>query len=183
MKYSDLAYWSARAGEWAVGYFGSLRNRPVRAQLTPGEFAARIPSLPPEQPETMDAIFSDFERLVPDAMTHWQHPRFFAYFPANASPASILAEQLANSLACNCLLWQASPAASELESRMTDWLRNAVGLPESFSGVIHDTATTATVCAVLTMREKALQWKGNREGLQGQKVLRIYASGENTFVN
>ena len=127
----------------------------------------------------MEDIFSDFERLVPDAMTHWQHPRFLAYFPANASPASMIAEQLANSMSCNCMLWQASPAATELEGKMVDWLRDAVGLPSRFSGLIHDTATTATICAVLTMRERALGWAGNSEGLQGQKVLRIYASGEN----
>ena len=127
----------------------------------------------------MEDIFSDFERLVPDAMTHWQHPRFLAYFPANASPASMIAEQLANSMSSNCMLWQASPAATELEGKMVDWLRDAVGLPSRFSGLIHDTATTATICAVLTMRERALGWAGNSDGLQGQKVLRIYASGEN----
>ncbi len=179
MEYSDLAQWSARAGEWAARYFGTLRDRPVRAQTVPGEFAARIPSAAPEHPESMEEIFSDFERLVPDAMTHWQHPRFLAYFPSNAAPASMIAEQLANAMSCNCMLWQASPAATELEGRMVDWLRDAVGLPPRFSGLIHDTATTATICAVLTMRERALNWTGNTDGLQGQKVLRIYASGEN----
>lgn len=179
MEYSDLAKWSARAGEWATRYFGTLRDRPVRAKAVPGEFAARIPPKAPENPESMEDIFSDFERFVPDAMTHWQHPRFLAYFPSNAAPASMIAEQLANAMSCNCMLWQASPAATELEGRMVDWLRDAVALPPRFSGLIHDTATTATVCAVLTMRERALGWTGNSHGLQGQKVLRIYASGEN----
>ena len=179
MEYADLARWSARAGEWATRYFETLRDRPVRAQTVPGEFAACIPAKAPENPESMEDIFSDFELLVPDAMTHWQHPRFLAYFPANAAPASMIAEQLANAMSCNCMLWQASPAATELEGRMVDWLRDAVGLPPHFTGLIHDTATTATVCAVLTMRERALDWTGNSYGLQGRKVLRIYASGEN----
>ena len=179
MRYSDLGHWSARAGEWATRYYATLKDRPVRSNSVPGEFAALIPSMPPELPEPMEDIFADFERLVPDAMTHWQHPRFLAYFPANAAPASILAEHLANSMSCNCMLWQASPAASELEGRMIEWLRDAVGLPSHFTGLIHDTATTATICAVLTMRERALRWAGNSQGLQGQNTLRIYASGEN----
>ena len=179
MKYSELEYWSARAGKWATRYHATLRDRPVRAQCSPGEFAAQIPGQAPESAESMETIFADFERLVPDSMTHWQHPRFLAYFPANAAPASILADQLVNSIACNCLLWQASPAASELEGRMIDWLRIALGLPDGFSGLIHDSATTATVCAVMTMRERATAWSSNKEGLHGQGVLRVYASAEN----
>ena len=179
MKYSDLDYWSARAGQWTSTYYETLRDRPVRAQSVPGEFADQIPAQAPELAESMDDIFADFETLVPDAMTHWQHPRFLAYFPANAAPASILAEQLANAMSCNCMLWQASPAASELEGRMIEWLRDAAGLPGHFTGLIHDTATTATFCAVLTMRELATGWAGGTDGLQGQKVLRVYASDEN----
>ena len=112
-------------------------------------------------------------------MTHWQHPRFFAYFSANASPASIIAEQLANYISANCMLWQTSPAATELEQRVTDWFRDSLGLGQSFTGVIHDSATTATFCSVLTMRERALSWEGLGQGLQGMPVLRVYATGEN----
>lgn len=119
---------------------------------------------------------ADFEGLIPDGMTHWQHPRFFAYFPSNASPAAIIAEQLAATLAAQCMLWQTSPAATELEVRMVDWLRQAVGLPEDFSGVFQDTASSATLCAILTLRERALDWQGNRRGLSGLPTLRVYAS-------
>jgi aromatic-L-amino-acid decarboxylase len=111
-------------------------------------------------------------------MTHWQHPRFFAYFPANAAPASMLAEQLVNAMGCNALIWQTSPAATEVEQVMVDWLRQAVGLPEGFVGTIHDSATVATLSAVLTMRERVLEWRGLEDGLAGAPVLRFYASAE-----
>jgi aromatic-L-amino-acid decarboxylase len=124
----------------------------------------------------MDAIFDDFERLIVPGMTHWQHPRFFAYFPANAAPVSIVAEHLVNSLAAQCMLWQTSPAATELETRMMDWLRHALGLPAGFSGVIQDSASSATLAAVLVMREKATAWRGNTKGLAGQVRLRVYTS-------
>ena len=179
MRYSDLPEWSSKAGAWAGRYYTSLRGRPVRPQSRPGEFLRGIPADAPEHPEPMERVFADFESLVPDAMTHWQHPRFFAYFPANAAPASILAEQVISTLACNCMLWQTSPAGTELEQRMVEWFRNSVGLPDRFAGLIQDSATTATFCAVLTMREKALAWRGLTQGLSGGPVIRIYASPEN----
>ena len=111
-------------------------------------------------------------------MTHWQHPRFFAYFPSNASVASIVAEQLVNTIAAQCMLWQTSPAATEIEEVMVQWLRSALGLPKHFSGTIHDAATTATLSAVLTMRELALDHKGLEKGLFEQKPLRIYSSAQ-----
>jgi aromatic-L-amino-acid decarboxylase len=115
---------------------------------------------------------------VPPGITHWQHPRFFAYFPANASPASMLAEQLANAIAAQGMIWQTSPAVTEIEQVMIQWLRQSLGLPEGFTGTIHDSATTATLSAVLTMREQALAFQGNLKGLSAQPTLRIYASAE-----
>ena len=179
MKYTELPEWSRRAATWAESYFATIRRRPVRPDIEPGEFLSQLPMSAPEDAEGMERIFSDFERLVPDAMTHWQHPRFFAYFPANAAPASILAEQLANYMGANCMLWQTSPAATELECRMVDWFRDSLGLPAHFKGVIHDSATVANLCAVLTMREKALNWEGIARGLHGSPQLRIYATAEN----
>jgi len=176
MDKSDFRYWSHQAADWAADYHASLAERPVRAQVMPGEIGAHIDAEPPESPQSMETIFSDFERVVPDGMTHWQHPRFFAYFPSNAAPAAIIAEQLAGAMAAQCMLWQTSPAATELEIKMVDWLRQAVGLPGDFKGVLQDTASSATLCAVLTMRERALNWTGNQEGLAGKATLRIYAS-------
>ncbi|MDQ2065567.1 pyridoxal-dependent decarboxylase [Xinfangfangia sp. CPCC 101601] len=178
MDHEDLRHWSKRAADWAADYHAGLRDRPVRAPLVPGAVAASLPTQPPEAPEPIAQIFEDFERIVPPGMTHWQHPRFFAYFPANAAPASILAEQLVNAMACQGMIWQTSPAATEVEQVMITWLREALGLPESFTGTLHDSATTATLSAVLTMREQALGFEGILKGLSGQPRLRLYASAE-----
>ena len=178
MNHDDLRHWSKRAADWAHAYHAGLRDRPVRPQTAPGATAAALPTAAPEAPEPMEAIFADFERIVPGAMTHWQHPRFFAYFPANAAPASMLAEQLANAIAAQCMLWQTSPAATEIEEVMVRWLRDALGLRSHFTGTIHDSATTATLSAILTMREQALGWQGNAEGLSALPRLRLYASAE-----
>ncbi len=172
----DFRKWSHRAADWGADYHATLRDRPVRAQTQPGEIAAKIADAPPEAGEGMDAIFADFEAIIPDGMTHWQHPRFFAYFPSNAAPAAIVAEQLAGAISAQGMLWQTSPVLTELEVKMIDWLRQAVDLPVDFKGVLQDTASSATLCAVLTMRERALDWAGNRDGLSGQPRLRVYAS-------
>ena len=173
MDKNEYRHWARRAADWGADYHDGLAERPVRPPVRPGEVAAKLAKAPPEQAEPMEAIFADFERIVPDAMTHWQHPRFFAYFPANAAPASMIADQLATAMAAQCMLWQTSPAATEMEQVMIDWLRQAVGLPEGFSGTLQDSATTATLCAVLVMRERALGWQGLHEGLSGGPRLRI----------
>ncbi|NOX39162.1 MAG: aspartate aminotransferase family protein [Alphaproteobacteria bacterium] len=178
MDKSDFTKWSNRATDWGQTYLDTLRERPVRAQVSPGEIMAKLPPQAPEQPEDMEEIFNDFANIVPDGMTHWQHPRFFAYFPANAAPASMIAEQLANTMAAQCMLWQTSPAATEIETRMVEWLRDALGLAPHFSGVIQDSATSSTLSAILTMRERALSWRGNKSGLSGEKPVRIYASAQ-----
>ncbi len=178
MNHDDLRIWSKRAADWAHDYHAGLRGRPVRAPLIPGAISSQLPSTPPETPEPMEDIFADFDRIVPPGLTHWQHPRFFAYFPANASPASMLAEQLANAIAAQGMLWQTSPAVTEIEQVMIDWLRQSLGLPEGFTGTIHDSATTATLSAILTMREQALDWAGLTEGLSSQPRLRLYASAQ-----
>ncbi|MEM1066451.1 MAG: pyridoxal-dependent decarboxylase [Pseudomonadota bacterium] len=178
MNHDDLNHWSKRAADWARDYHAGLRDRPVRPDVTPGEIAAMLPHEAPEAPEPMERIFADFERIVPEGMTHWQHPRFFAYFPANAAPASMLAEQLANAIAAQGMLWQTAPAATEIEEVMVRWLGGALGLPARFSGTIHDSATVATLSAVLAMREAALDWAGNADGLSGQPQLKLYAGDQ-----
>lgn len=175
---TDWRKWAVRAAEWGIDYRASLRQRPVRPRIEPGAVATQLPKRPPESPEPMEAVFADFERIIVPGMTHWQHPRFFAYFPANAAPASIVAEQLVAAMAAQCMLWQTSPAATELETVVLDWFRQALGLPDAFSGVIQDSASSATLAAVLVMRERALQWRGNKVGLSGAPRLRIYVSPE-----
>ena len=178
MEIIDYKKWSNKATEWGSNYLLDLQNKPVRPNIEPGSVASLLPDAPPEEAEDPEVIFSDFEKIVPNAMTHWQHPRFFAYFPSNASVASIVAEQLVNTIAAQCMLWQTSPAATEIEEVMVQWLRSALGLPKHFSGTIHDAATTATLSAVLTMRELALNHKGLEKGLFEQKPLRIYSSAQ-----
>ena len=176
MDSEEFRQWSRTAADWGADYRAGLRERPVRAQTKPGDIAGQIADTAPEAGEAMETIFADFERIIPDGLTHWQHPRFFAYFPANAAPVSVIADYLVTSVAAQCMLWQTSPAATELETRVVDWLRQALGLPHGFSGVIQDSASTATLAAVLVMREKALLWKGNSEGLAAHRAVRVYAS-------
>ncbi len=178
MRWSDFPKWGRWAADWAANYHAGLRDRPVRAQTAPGEIAATIAERPPEHAEPMDAIFADFEARIMPGMTHWQHPRFFAYFPANAAPVSVVAEYLVSAMAAQCMLWQTSPAATELETKVLDWLRQALGLPEGFAGVIQDSASSATLTAVLVMRERALDFRGNAQGLAGNQPVRVYASDQ-----
>jgi aromatic-L-amino-acid decarboxylase len=170
--------WAVRAAEWGADYRDGIAERPVRAQTKPGDIAGQIATTPPETGEAMETVFADFERIIVPGMTHWQHPRFFAYFPANAAPVSVVAEHLVNALAAQCMLWQTSPAATELETAMLGWLRQAVGLPDAFHGVIQDSASSATLAAVLTMRERAHRWQGNTRGIANLPQLRIYASDQ-----
>ncbi len=176
MNNDDFKYWMERAAQWSAEYRATVGEHAVRSQLDPGDISAQIASSPPEAAHSMEAIFDDFTRIIPAGMTHWQHPRFFAYFPSNAAPPAVVAEVLATAIGAQCMLWQTSPAATELEVKMVDWLRQATGLPDSFEGVLQDTASSATLCAILTMREIALNFKGNEEGLFGQPTLRVYAS-------
>ncbi|MEM6371458.1 MAG: pyridoxal-dependent decarboxylase [Pseudomonadota bacterium] len=178
MNWDEFAGWSKEIADWGAAYHKGLRDRPVRAQVKPGEVAAQLPLSPPTAPEDMSTILKDFEHIVMPGMTHWQHPRFFAYFCANAAPPSMLAEQLVNTVAAQCMLWQTAPAATEMEGRMVDWMRQALGLADGFTGVIQDSASSATLSAVLTMRERATVYTGNREGLSGKGHLRIYCSHE-----
>ena len=178
MNWDEFSGWSKHIADWGAQYHKTLRDRPVRAQTKPGDIASQLPASPPAQPDDMAAIMRDFEDIVMPGMTHWQHPRFFAYFPANAAPPSMLAEQLVNTVAAQCMLWQTSPAATEVEGRMVDWLRQALGLAEGFTGVIQDSASSATLSAVLTMRERATGYTGNREGLSGKGHLRVYCSDQ-----
>ncbi len=164
--------------DWMAEYLETVEQYPVRAQTKPGEIAAKLPDAPPEAGEAMERIFADFKADVMPGITHWQHPRFFAYFSANSSPPSVLAEMLTATLAAQCMLWQTSPAATEMETKVLDWLRQMIGLPEGFHGVIQDTASGAILCAILTGREKATAWQGNEEGLAACPPLAVYTSEE-----
>lgn len=164
--------------DWIADYLESVEDYPVRSQIQPGEVEDRLPAFPPQDGEAFSAIFEEFKSVVMPGITHWQHPKFFAYFPGNSSPPSVLAEMLTAALGTNAMLWQTSPAATEMEIRMVDWLRQACGLDEGFSGSIQTTASEASLSALLMAREKCSDYRINASGFQGEPVLRIYVSAE-----
>ncbi len=167
--------------DWVADYMKNVGDYPVLPMVAPGELRSQLPAEPPDGGEPMDAILADFERLILPGITHWNHPRWFAYFPANNSGPSILAELIAAGLGVNAMNWQTSPSATELEERVMDWLRRMIGLPEDFHGVIQDTASTATLCALICARERTTEFTVNQRGLTAwpaHQPLRIYASQE-----
>ena len=178
MEHEEFRREAHRLVDWMADYLAEVERYPVRAQVKPGEIAARLPAAPPVAAEPFADILADFERIVMPGMTHWQHPDFFAYFPGNSSPPSVLAEMLTATLGAQCMLWQTSPAATEMETRVLDWLRQMTGLPEGFVGVIQDSASSATLCAILSARERATGWRANEEGLGACPPLTFYASEE-----
>lgn len=164
--------------EWMAAYMENIEKYPVKASVKPGEIFGRLPAAPPENPESFEKIISDFEEIIMPGITHWQHPAFFAYFPANSSPPSVLAEMITAALGVQCMIWETSPAAAELEEKVMIWLRDLTGLPQSFTGVIQDTASTATLAAILTAREKTTGFSSNFEGMNSGRTLRVYCSAQ-----
>ena len=162
--------------DWVADYFEEIEKYPVLSPIKPGSVLNQLPENPPCEGESLETIFEDFKKIIIPGITHWQHPSWFAYFPANNSPPSVLAELLTAGLGAQCMVWQTSPAAVELEERVMEWLRQLLGLPEGMQGVIQDTASTATLVALLTAREKATDFESNRKGLN--KPLIIYISEE-----
>jgi aromatic-L-amino-acid decarboxylase len=163
--------------DWIADYRAGVEARPVMAKTAPGEVKAMLPASPPQQPESFDAILADLDRVVMPGITTWQHPRFFGYFPSNALLASVLGDFVSTGLGVNGLAWQASPALTEVEEVVTDWMRQMLGLSGAWSGVISDTASTSTLVALLCARERASQYSLARGGLQGEaKPLVVYAS-------
>lgn len=164
--------------DWMADYMESVRSYPVLSPVRPREIYNQLPAEPPEQPESFTDIFEDFRRIVLPGMTHWQHPSFFAYFPANSSPPSVLAEMLTATLGAQCMSWITSPAATELEERMMGWLGHMLGLPTSWRGVIQDTASTATLCSILSAREARSEFRVNEKGLRAGPPYTAYCSTE-----
>jgi len=166
-----------RVIDWIADYRAGIEARAVMAKTAPGDVKAMLPASPPRRPESFDAILADLDRVVMPGITNWQHPRFFGYFPANALLSSVLGDCVSTGLGVNGLAWQASPALTEVEEVVTDWLRQMLGLSEAWSGVINDTASTSTLVALLCARERASQYSLAGGGLQSEaKPLVVYAS-------
>lgn len=164
--------------DWIADYLENTRQFPVRSQVEPGTISAKIADHAPAAGESFENIFADFKDIILPGITHWQHPRFFAYFPGNCAPESQLAEMLMSAFNVNAMMWETSPAATELEEKVVTWLAKIGGIPEDWDGVIQDTASNATLCALLVAREKATQWLGNEEGLYGHTPLKFYMTRE-----
>ncbi|WP_416896157.1 MAG: pyridoxal phosphate-dependent decarboxylase family protein [Minwuia sp.] len=164
--------------DWMTDYLAGIEQYPVRAQTHPGEVAGKLSASAPAAGEPVQRIMADFARDVLPGVTHWQHPSFFAYFPANSSPPSVLAEMLTATIGAQCMMWQTSPAATEMETRVLDWLRQMIGLEEGFTGVIQDSASGAILAALLTAREKATGFEANEAGLTGGPELVAYCSDQ-----
>ncbi len=158
-------------------YRATVAARPVRAQTAPGEIAAQLPASPPTDPEPFDDVLRDLDAILMPGITHWAHPRFFGFFPANAELASVLGDYLSTGLGVLGLSWESSPALTELERVATDWLRQMAGLSDAWHGVIQDTASTATLVALLSARERTTDFSLERGGLQAEpRPLVVYTS-------
>jgi len=176
MESDDFRKYGHEVVEWIARYFESVEQYPVKSRLTPGAVKNALPPIPPSGSESFDLFLKDFDEIIMPSITHWQSPNFFAYFPANSSPPSVLAEMLTAALGAQCMIWETSPAAAELEERMMEWLRDMAGLPSSFEGVIQDSASSATLVALITARERVTRYRSNMEGLSGMGRMRVYAS-------
>ena len=163
--------------DWVADYLENIEQYPVKSQVNPGDIAATLPMLPPEQGEPFEQLLSDVEEKILPGITHWQHPNFHAYFNANGSYASILAELITAAIGAQCMIWETSPAAAELEERVMEWLINMSGLSQNWDGVIQDTASTGTLVSILTAREKITHFNINNRGFSNEK-LRIYCSAQ-----
>jgi aromatic-L-amino-acid/L-tryptophan decarboxylase len=179
MTPDEFRSYGHRLIDWVADYRTRLADRPVMARTAPGEVKAQLPPSPPERPEGFEGVFRDLERVLLPGLSHWQHPQFFGYFPANASLASVLGDYLSTGLGVLGLSWQASPALTELEEVVTDWLRQMAGLSDAWSGVIQDTASTSTLVALVCARERATGYGMSRGGLQAEgRPLVVYASDQ-----
>ena len=174
LKKKDFRAQSNKIMDWIEGYFQNLESYPVKSNVAPKDIYNTIPASPPQESESLDDILKDVNEKIIPGITHWQHPNFHAYFPANSSVESMFAEFMTAAIGAQCMIWDTSPAAAELEERMMEWLRDSMGLPNNWEGCIQDTASTASLVAILTAREKATDFKSNEEGVPNN--LRVYCS-------
>ena len=176
MTPEEFRRWGYAVVDWVADYQRRVESLPVLSTVQPGQVRASLPPAPPLQGEPFDAILADVEKLILPGITHWQSPNFFAFFPANNSGPSILGELLSAGLGVQGMLWATSPACTELETHVLDWMAEMLGLPERFrssstgGGVIQDAASSAVLCALLAARERATGYASNDGGCDGRLV-------------
>jgi len=182
MTPDEFRRWGREAVEWVAAYMERVEDLPVLARVAPGEVRAALSPHPPERGEPFSAVLEDLDEVILPGITHWQSPNFFAYFPANASGPSILAELLSAGLGVQGMLWSTSPACTELETHVMDWLVDLCGLPDRFrstgagGGVIEDSASSAALCALVAARERATSGRSNETGVDGG--LAVYVTSQ-----
>lgn len=178
MNPQDFKKYGYQIVDWIADYMDSVEDLPVKPNVEPGDILADLPDAPPLKGESFDDMMKDFNEIILPGMTHWQHPRFMGYFPANNSAPSILGEMLTAALGAQCMSWLTSPAATELEERVMEWLRDMIGLPPMFTGVIQDTASTSTLVALLSARERISDFGINEDGFPQDQQYAVYCSSE-----
>lgn len=174
----EFRKYAHQLADWMADYYREIETYPVKSNVKPGDIFNNLPDMPPSDGESMDKILMDFQFGILPGITHWQSPNFFAYFTANSSYPSILAEMLTAAMASQCMIWETSPAAAELEEKVMNWLRSMIGLPANFEGVIQDTASTAAIVSIITAREKYTNYAINEQGFTGNEKMRLYCSTE-----
>lgn len=178
MDNSDFRKQAHELVDWMADYFEEVEDYPVKPDVEPNDILDKLPDEAPNQSESFEKQFEDFQNIIMPGMTHWQSPNFMGYFPANTSYPSVLAEMLTATLGAQCMSWLTSPAATELEEQVMEWLRKAIRLPEPFTGVIQSTASTSTLCALLMARERITDFEVNESGFPKDETYTVYCSSE-----
>jgi len=177
MDIKEFRRYAHEVSDWMADFLEGIESRPVKSLSKPGEIFSKLPDVPPLKGETMKPVMKDLNDIILPGITNWQSPNFFAYFPANSSYPSVLAEMITAAIGAQCMVWETSPAAAELEEKVMNWLKQMLGLPSSFHGVIQDTASTSTLVAILCARERQSSFSINEEGFKSSN-LRVYCSTE-----
>ena len=177
MDIKEFRKYAHELSDWMADYLENIESRPVKSLVKPGDIFNKIPDSPPNQNEEMESIIKDVNEIILPGITHWQSPNFFAYFPANSSYPSVLAEMMTAAMGAQGMVWETSPAAAELEEKVMNWLKSMSGIPSSFHGVIQDTGSTSTLVALLSAREKKSSFMINEKGFSNNNM-RIYCSSE-----
>src|SRR6476469_5364236 len=180
MSKEDFRRFGHELVDWVAEYLEHVEDLPVLAQIEPGDLKAQLPSAPPEHGEPMEAILADVDKLIVPALTHWSHPSFFAYFATSTSAPGIFGELLSAAFDVKSMLWRTSPASTELEEVVLDWLRQMIGLDSGMTGIIYDTASVSSMHAIAAARE-GVEMRIREEGMSGRKdlpLLRVYASDQ-----
>jgi aromatic-L-amino-acid decarboxylase len=169
-----------QVADWIADYREHIAERPIAPNVKPGEILAQLEAVPPESPVSLGEIFADIERVIVPGVAHWAHPQFMSYFGCTTTSPGILAEMITAALNINAMTWRTSPAATELETLVLDWLRQWLGLPDDFAGVVYDTASVSTMHALAVAREEA-STSVRTLGLSGRSelpIFRLYASDQ-----